>query len=75
MWALLSYPGMTSQVLTDRQLEAARLAAEGLTFEEAGVRMGVSKYTARLHTTIARQKLGVTSKRHLFVALRERGLL
>lgn len=61
--------------LTDRQLEAARLAAEGLTAKEIGQVMGVSPRTVKQHLTVVRHKLGVEKKRHLYKALKERDLL
>ena len=56
--------------LSDRQFEAARHAAEGLTISEVGEMMGCSARTAKQHLDQARRKLGVEHKRELGRALK-----
>ena len=45
-------------VLTQRQLEACALIAQGLTIGEVAERMGISKQTAREHLDKAAGRLG-----------------
>lgn len=59
--------------VTYRQLEVARLIAQGLTYEEIGARLGVSARTAKAHGDTLRWRLGVTRKRHIPAALRNLG--
>ncbi|TIS98035.1 LuxR family transcriptional regulator [Mesorhizobium sp.] len=47
--------------LSPRQHDVLRWAAEGLTVDEIGDRLGVSNHTADTHLRAVREKLGVTS--------------
>jgi DNA-binding CsgD family transcriptional regulator len=46
--------------LTPRELEVARLCAEGLSYKEIARRLGVAPATARNHIAAAHRRLGVT---------------
>ena len=62
--------------LSPRELQAARLAADGRTFREIGAVMGISWRTAKLHCDRSRLKLGgLPYKRRLRAELETRGLL
>jgi DNA-binding CsgD family transcriptional regulator len=61
--------------LSPRQLQAAKLAAEGHTTREIANAMRISVPTARDHLDSARRKLGVTRKREIGRVLRERRIL
>lgn len=50
--------------LSPRQREALCWAAEGLTVDQIGARMGVSCHTADMHLRIVREKLGVSTSIH-----------
>jgi DNA-binding CsgD family transcriptional regulator len=56
--------------LTPRQLEVAKLAADGHTVEEIAKSIKVSASTARDHLDAVRRKLGVSRKREIGRALR-----
>lgn len=62
-------------LLTPRELEIARLIADGLTYEEMGNRLGISPRTVKAHTDKIRIKLGVSKKRHIPSVLRRLGIL
>lgn len=62
-------------LLTPRELEIARLIADGLTYEEMGIRLGISARTVKAHTDRIRVKLGVSKKRHIPGVLRDLGVL
>ena len=49
---------MTTPVLTQRQLEACALIAQGLEIGETAERMGISKQTAREHLDMAAGRMG-----------------
>ena len=49
---------MTTPTLTQRQLEACALIAQGLVIGEVAERMGISKQTAREHLDKAAGRLG-----------------
>jgi ATP/maltotriose-dependent transcriptional regulator MalT len=55
---------------TDRQVEVIELIAAGCSNEEVGERLGISPRTAKAHSDVLRQKLGVTRRRHIPVAYR-----
>lgn len=57
--------------LTQRQLQVAKLAADGHTVEEIAASLRVSVSTARDHLDAVRRKLGVSRKREIGRALRE----
>ena len=60
--------------LTDRQLEAARLASF-YSHEEMAVKLGCSARTAKYLTTEVRRKMNVRTKRDIGVKLADAGLL
>ena len=56
--------------LTARQREVVALIAEGCSNEEVGERLGISPRTAKAHSDVLRQKLGVARRRQIPVAFR-----
>jgi ATP/maltotriose-dependent transcriptional regulator MalT len=56
--------------LTERQREVVELIAAGLSNDEVGERLGISPRTAKAHSDVLRQKLGVSRRRHIPVAYR-----
>jgi DNA-binding CsgD family transcriptional regulator len=56
--------------ITARQREVVELIAEGCSNEEIGERLGISPRTAKAHSDILRQKLGVTRRRQIPAAYR-----
>ena len=56
--------------ITERQLQVIELIAAGCSNEEVGERLGISPRTAKAHSDVLRQKLGVTRRRHIPVAYR-----
>jgi len=56
--------------LTARQLEVVALIAAGCSNDEVGERLGISPRTAKAHSDVLRQKLGVTRRRQIPVAYR-----
>ena len=61
--------------LTDRELEVARLVAEGLLNKQIGDKLGISLPTVKLHRGNAAEKLGVRSAVAMAKALEAAGLL
>ena len=59
-------------VLTPRQRQVVELIAAGCSNEEVGERLGISPRTAKAHCDVLRQKLGVTRRRQIPLAFRER---
>jgi ATP/maltotriose-dependent transcriptional regulator MalT len=57
-------------VFTKRQREVIELIAAGCSNEEVGERLGISARTAKAHSDVLRQKLGVTRRRQIPVAYR-----
>jgi ATP/maltotriose-dependent transcriptional regulator MalT len=55
---------------TARQLEVIELIASGCSNDEVGERLGISPRTAKAHSDVLRQKLGVTRRRQIPVAYR-----
>jgi ATP/maltotriose-dependent transcriptional regulator MalT len=55
---------------TARQIEVIELIAAGCSNEEVGERLGISPRTAKAHSDVLRQKLGVTRRRQIPVAYR-----
>jgi ATP/maltotriose-dependent transcriptional regulator MalT len=55
---------------TERQVEVIELIAAGCSNDEVGERLGISPRTAKAHSDVLRQKLGVTRRRHIPVAYR-----
>ena len=56
--------------LTERQRQVVALIAAGCSNEEVGERLGISPRTAKAHSDVLRQKLGVTRRRHIPAAFR-----
>jgi ATP/maltotriose-dependent transcriptional regulator MalT len=56
--------------LTDRQRQVVELIAAGYSNEEVGERLGISPRTAKAHSDVLRQKLGVARRRQIPVAYR-----
>ena len=56
--------------LTERQLQVVKLIAAGCSNEEVGERLGISPRTAKAHSDVLRQKLGVTRRRQIPAAYR-----
>ena len=54
--------------ITPRQREVVALIAEGLSNDEVGARLGISSRTAKAHSDVLRQKLGVSRRRQIPVA-------
>jgi ATP/maltotriose-dependent transcriptional regulator MalT len=63
-------PLATAPSITERQRQVVGLIAAGFSNEEVGERLGISPRTAKAHTDILRQKLGVTRRRQIPVAYR-----
>ena len=61
--------------LTDRELEVARLVAQGLLNKQIGDKLGISLTTVKLHRGNAAKKLGVRSAVAMAKALESAGLL
>ena len=61
--------------LTDRELEVARLVAQGLLNKQIGDKLGISLPTVKLHRGHAAKKLGVRSAVAMAQALEAAGLL
>ena len=56
--------------ITKRQREVIALIAAGCSNEEVGQRLGISPRTAKAHSDVLRQKLGVSRRRQIPVAYR-----
>lgn len=56
--------------ITQRQREVVELIAAGCSNEEVGDRLGISPRTAKAHSDVLRQKLGVARRRQIPVAYR-----
>ena len=56
--------------ITNRQRQVIELIAAGCSNEEVGERLGISPRTAKAHSDVLRQKLGVTRRRQIPVAYR-----
>lgn len=56
--------------ITQRQRQVVELIAAGCSNEEVGERLGISPRTAKAHSDILRQKLGVPRRRQIPVAYR-----
>ena len=55
---------------TERQIEVIELIAAGCSNEEVGERLGISPRTAKAHSDVLRQKLGVPRRRQIPAAFR-----
>lgn len=56
--------------ITERQRQVVELIAAGCSNEEVGERLGISARTAKAHSDVLRQKLGVARRRQIPVAYR-----
>jgi ATP/maltotriose-dependent transcriptional regulator MalT len=56
--------------MTNRQREVVALIAAGCSNEEVGARLGISPRTAKAHSDVLRQKLGVRRRRQIPIAFR-----
>jgi ATP/maltotriose-dependent transcriptional regulator MalT len=57
-------------IITDRQRQVIELIAAGCSNEEVGERLGISARTAKAHSDVLRQKLGVARRRQIPIAYR-----
>jgi DNA-binding NarL/FixJ family response regulator len=57
-------------VLSERELEVGTLVLDGLTHKEIGAQLYISPKTVEHHVAKIRQKLGVSTRAELLVALR-----
>jgi DNA-binding CsgD family transcriptional regulator len=55
---------------TDRQRQVVELIAAGCSNDEIGRRLGISPRTAKAHSDVLRQKLGVRKRRQIPAAYR-----
>ncbi|MBB4685709.1 helix-turn-helix transcriptional regulator [Amycolatopsis jiangsuensis] len=62
-------PGLS--VLSERELEVARLVVDGLTYKQAGSKLFISGKTVEHHMARIRGKLGASDRRELLATLRE----
>ena len=60
----------TTPDLTERQREGVELIAAGLSNDDVGERLGISPRTAKAHSDVLRQKLGVSRRRQIPMAYR-----
>jgi DNA-binding CsgD family transcriptional regulator len=60
----------TDAGITDRQREIVALIAAGCSNDEVGARLGISPRTAKAHSDVLRQKLGVKRRRQIPMAFR-----
>ena len=58
--------------ITERQRQVVELIAAGCSNEEIGRRLGISPRTAKAHADALRQKLGVSRRRQIPVAYRDK---
>jgi ATP/maltotriose-dependent transcriptional regulator MalT len=56
--------------ITARQREIVALIAAGCSNDEVGLRLGISPRTAKAHSDVLRQKLGVSRRRQIPIAYR-----
>ena len=56
--------------ITARQREVVALIAAGCSNDEVGARLGISARTAKAHSDVLRQKLGVRRRRQIPIAFR-----
>lgn len=61
--------------LSRRQLEAIRLAADGMTNPEIAERMGIGPESVKTHLHQAYGKLGACNRTHAVRLARERGII
>ena len=73
MLGFLGEPAGTQLRLTGRELEVARLVAEGLTNHAIAVRLSVAPRTAETHVENIRRKLQVRSRAQIAAWITEHG--
>lgn len=56
--------------ITERQRDVVALIAAGCSNDEVGARLGISPRTAKAHSDVLRQKLGVRRRRQIPIAFR-----
>jgi DNA-binding CsgD family transcriptional regulator len=56
--------------ITPRQRQVVALIAAGCSNDEVGARLGISPRTAKAHSDVLRQKLGVSRRRQIPIAFR-----
>jgi ATP/maltotriose-dependent transcriptional regulator MalT len=56
--------------ITARQRQVIELIAQGLSNDEVGHELGISPRTAKAHSDVLRQKLGVQRRRQIPIAYR-----
>jgi len=56
--------------ITERQRDVIALIAAGCSNDEVGARLGISPRTAKAHSDVLRQKLGVRRRRQIPIAFR-----
>lgn len=57
-------------MLTERQVQVVELIALGYSNDEIGRRLGISPRTAKAHSDVLRQKLGVPRRRQIPAAFK-----
>ena len=57
--------------ITERQRQVVELIAAGCSNDEVADRLGISPRTAKAHSDVLRQKLGVSRRRQIPVAYRD----
>lgn len=60
----------TTPPITERQRQVVQLIAAGCSNDEIGEQLGISARTAKAHTDVLRQKLGVERRRQIPAAYR-----
>ena len=66
----LATPRKMVAPITERHREVVALIAAGCSNDEVGARLGISPRTAKAHSDVLRQKLGVRRKRQIPIAYR-----
>jgi ATP/maltotriose-dependent transcriptional regulator MalT len=66
----LATPKRRLTPITQRQREVVALIAAGCSNDEVGARLGISSRTAKAHSDVLRQKLGVKRRRQIPIAYR-----
>jgi DNA-binding CsgD family transcriptional regulator len=71
----LGADAVESLTLTDRELECLKWSAEGKTYEDTGMLLGISPRTVRFFLENARQKMGSLNTTHAVASAMLRGLI
>ena len=66
---------MENPPLTEREIECLKWSAEGKTYEDIGVLLGISARTVRFFLENAKRKLGSVNTTHAVAAAMQRGLI